>query len=1040
MMHVKDINQVAKSFKCDTCNMMFSAGFRLNEHMSNCTALVKDTFSKYGELYRPTDNVVIQVAKMLGVYAEGAIDFAYDYFAVYDYESILKAYSGPVTAKVVKTTTHIPVSCSVNSNLPDTVKFFCVLDYATAFDMNKAIWQYFLDIQEIAHGLMRQKMERQFGMPFEALIDLIKLTNPRLALGLISYVKQLPVLNYNGSSYDINLNKSHGLLSLMASDNIQFSAKKANKYMSIGTDHIKMLDITSYLTPGVSYDEYCEAYGCNMKKGFFPYEWCDDEKKLLETQLPPSEAFHSKLRSSNSLGGDAKEIKLNYAMLQQVWIDNGMSTMRDFIQWYNNLDVIPFVEAISKQKAFYLEHELDMFKDAISIPGLAEKIMFREARVSAAKMPKPDKHKWARVSSKLINTRIAGYKEQDAEAGRAYDAADYLDSEHAYELLEEANYRCHYCYTSISENKTQNVEAARAYDGTPEGSPRRDPSALSYDRIDCSLAHIKGNLKVACNHCNTSRSDTNYNAFYARSEMKRLNAVSPQVKLISEKNKEVFYKLKQNVVGGPSIVFARYHEAGKTHIRHPVYNAETKDWSVVDGKIVNRVLGFDANALYLWCLNQSMPCGEMKEIPVTDNMIEQIKAGELFGFAEVDIETPEHLFNKFSEFPPIFRNAVITEDQLGPYMKELRKDLNNPISDNKKLISSYTGTKILLYTPLLKWYLEHGLVVTKVHSFISAIENQPFKSFTDKVSDNRRSGDVDESKKIIADTWKLTGNSAFGRTGMDKNRHTNTKYLEDIYKAKRKVNNWLFKDLNEIETIGGDTLFEVMSAKKSIKQNCPIQVASAVYSLAKLRMLQFYHDCLDKFVDRSDFALVQMDTDSLYMGITGESIETMIKPEMQAQFELEKYDWFPDNTTEESAAFNKRVPGLFKVEWNDGHGMVALTSKMYFCQVKSIEARMKASATKNKSSAKGIQERNNQSLLTFEKYKEALDGRKVLEAHNRGFRVWDAKVYTYEQSKNGLSPIYDKRIVLEDGVTTIPIGAVMWYWSVVASPPDPLCQ
>jgi len=38
----------------------------------------------------------------------------------------------------------------------------------------------------------------------------------------------------------------------------------------------------------------------------------------------------------------------------------------------------------------------------------------------------------------------------------------------------------------------------------------------------------------------------------------------------------------------------------------------------------------------------------------------------------------------------------------------------------------------------------------------------------------------------------------------------------------------------------------------------------AVYQLAKLRILQFYHDFLDRFIDRGDFELMQMDTDSLY--------------------------------------------------------------------------------------------------------------------------------------------------------------------------------
>ena len=56
-----------------------------------------------------------------------------------------------------------------------------------------------------------------------------------------------------------------------------------------------------------------------------------------------------------------------------------MQTMRDFLVWYNNRDVTPFVEALEKQKAFYKNHQLDMCKDAMSLPNLAEKIMYQIA-------------------------------------------------------------------------------------------------------------------------------------------------------------------------------------------------------------------------------------------------------------------------------------------------------------------------------------------------------------------------------------------------------------------------------------------------------------------------------------------------------------------------------------------------------------------------------------------------------------------------------------------------------------------------------------
>ena len=47
-----------------------------------------------------------------------------------------------------------------------------------------------------------------------------------------------------------------------------------------------------------------------------------------------------------------------------------MTAMRDFLVWYNNSDVVPLLEAIDTQFAFYQQQNIDMFKDGISVPGL----------------------------------------------------------------------------------------------------------------------------------------------------------------------------------------------------------------------------------------------------------------------------------------------------------------------------------------------------------------------------------------------------------------------------------------------------------------------------------------------------------------------------------------------------------------------------------------------------------------------------------------------------------------------------------------------
>lgn len=53
--------------------------------------------------------------------------------------------------------------------------------------------------------------------------------------------------------------------------------------------------------------------------------------------------------------------------------------------------------------------------------------------------------------------------------------------------------------------------------------------------------------------------------------------------------------------------------------------------------------------------------------------------------------------------------------------------------------------------------------------------------------------------------------------------------------------------------------------KHKVDIDRPFQVGIVGYQMAKLQILRFYYDCLDKFLDKWDLELIQMDTDSLYL-------------------------------------------------------------------------------------------------------------------------------------------------------------------------------
>ena len=66
--------------------------------------------------------------------------------------------------------------------------------------------------------------------------------------------------------------------------------------------------------------------------------------------------------------------------------------------------------------------------------------------------------------------------------------------------------------------------------------------------------------------------------------------------------------------------------------------------------------------------------------------------------------------------------------------------------------------------------------------------------------------------------------------------------------------------------------------KKKIILDLPTQLGYFILQLAKLRMLEFYFDFIDVFIDRKDFEYCEMDTDSAYMAISSTSFKNIIKP------------------------------------------------------------------------------------------------------------------------------------------------------------------
>ena len=319
------------------------------------------------------------------------------------------------------------------------------------------------------------------------------------------------------------------------------------------------LDQMGYCAAGTSLDKFIKAYDVEEQKGWFPYEWFDDFKKLdfLVKDLKISD-FYSSLRNEVMK-------KKDFEKLIKICQEKNIVTVRDLLEWYNKLDVRPMLRACLKQKEFYYTFNLDMYKDGFSLPGLSSNILyqFQLEGFEEYLKEKPTTRGKLTLTDEEIKCRITGYEYQDKASSR--DCSKNVRVKDVRDLLEREKNKCYYCWTDL-ENKGQ--------------------KNWTLDRIDCLKSHTKDNCVASCDGCNTSRTNKFFNEFYRHKAMLRWEKEHPMIWLFSEENKNAFYKFKSNITGGASIVFHRYHEKDKTKITRVKYEEETKEWSYdKDGKV-----------------------------------------------------------------------------------------------------------------------------------------------------------------------------------------------------------------------------------------------------------------------------------------------------------------------------------------------------------------------------------------------------------------------------------------------------------------------
>ena len=199
---------------------------------------------------------------------------------------------------------------------------------------------------------------------------------------------------------------------------------------------------------------------------------------------------------------------------------------------------------------------------------------------------------------------------------------------------------------------------------------------------------------------------------------------------------------------------------------------------------------------------------------------------------QCDIEVPENLRSKFNNFPPIFKNTLVSKNDIGDLMKNYAEEERLLSQPRKMLISSFTLQNGTLITPVVI-LSTIGSCLQKIHRFVEYTPKKCFNSFVQLAVDARRQGDKNPNSSVVAETMKLLANSSYGYQIMDRSRHTVTKYLSDE-QTHAATNSKLFKKLAHVN----NSLYEVELAKAQIEHKEPIIVGFFILQYAKLQILE----------------------------------------------------------------------------------------------------------------------------------------------------------------------------------------------------------
>ncbi|XP_043485181.1 uncharacterized protein LOC122513018 [Leptopilina heterotoma] len=280
------------------------------------------------------------------------------------------------------------------------------------------------------------------------------------------------------------------------------------------------------------------------------------------------------------------------------------------------------------------------------------------------------------------------------------------------------------------------------------------------------------------------------------------------------------------------------------------------------------IVYFAANNLYGWAMIQPLPHGGFGWVENIDNDFDfNISDDGPIGYIlEVDLDYPDHLHDKHSDFP-------FCPERLKP-----------PGSKEEKLLTTLLPKrKHVLHYRALKQAIANGLVLVKIHRVIKFEQSTWLKSYIDFNTLQRTNASNEFEKNL----FKLMNNAVFGKTMENVRKHVDVKLVtkwEGRYGAEALISKPNFHS----RAIFNENLVAVELRKMEVLMNKPLYVGLTVLDVSKTLIYDFHYDYMLNKYDEKNLKLLYTDTDSLIYEIKCSDIYADMKQDIM-KFDTSDY-------------------------------------------------------------------------------------------------------------------------------------------------------